>query len=201
MSDRAMREVYQLIEEERYREAREILETEKIDPAVREKWLTWLHELHREDRVQAGVMSDKAKANRLRAEAAFAEVWGFVVATALVIVIGFAVALYAAFALTNPSPLFSGLLLAAGLVFGHIGWQHIANTISTDHGMLISSIVVVMLTVYLLTSGVPFFYYYEVPLNHTLTAFALIFPGAGTLAWQPGYKIGAVIARLIQWLT
>ncbi|HEX2620025.1 MAG TPA: hypothetical protein VHL11_07755, partial [Phototrophicaceae bacterium] len=59
MLDPRMQEFHRLVEEQRYREARGILETEDIDPEVAEKWTVWLEELQRAERVMVGVASDK----------------------------------------------------------------------------------------------------------------------------------------------
>ena len=59
MANNPLQKFYQLIEDEQYRDALGILETEDIPLSVAEKWHQWLHDLHKEDRLIAGVVSDK----------------------------------------------------------------------------------------------------------------------------------------------
>ena len=59
MANNPLKKFYQLIEDEQYRDALGVLETEDIPPSVAEKWHQWLNDLHKEDRLIAGVASDK----------------------------------------------------------------------------------------------------------------------------------------------
>lgn len=196
MSDKAMREVYKLIQEERYREAREVLETEPVDAEVREKWLKWMADLHHEERVMAGVRSDKVKANTQREFQAEEELAGFIGGTLLTLAAALLVVFVIALAFTTPSVWFSGWMLIGGIVLGLIGWQRMGHLLDETHGTVIGVIVFMTLIVYVMSSGIPMMYYFEVPVNYVAAMALLVLPGVGGISWNAGTWLGIRAARL-----
>lgn len=202
MSDnKAMREVYQLIQEERYREAREVLETESIEDEVREKWLRWMADLHREERVMAGVLSDKTKANAEREIQAEEEIGGFIAGTLLTLVAGLLASLLIAIVFTTPSIWFGGWMLVGGVVLGFIGWQRVGHLLNETHGAAIGVVAFMSLMVYVMSSGIPVMYYYEIPVNYVAAMAFLVLPGVAGISWSAGTWLGTRAARLRRKLT
>lgn len=198
MSDKAMREVYQLIEEERYREAREILETEDVDAEVRDKWLRWMHDLHHEERVMAGVRSDKAKANSQRVHQSQEELGGFVGGTLMAATASIMTVLLISAVFTTPSIVLAAWTLAVGVVIGLVGWLRLGNLIHAVHGNMIAVFVFMFLMIYILSSGLPMMHYYQVPVNYVAAMSLLLLPGVGGISWDAGTWLGIRAAHILR---
>src|SRR5688572_9197479 len=61
MANKDLGNLHRAIQEQRYRDAREIIETGDLTPEVAQKWQQWLIELHHEEWSQAGVRNRKAR--------------------------------------------------------------------------------------------------------------------------------------------
>lgn len=194
-------EFHRLVANGRYREARGILEAEPdIPPQVAEKWLLWLDELHRDEWTQVGVVSDLKKRDPARARD---DMFRMVGGTLLVVPAGVGLWLVVNFVLTfeTASTPLGAFFLLASLLLGYVGWQWAALLVAPRHGFLIGAGVTGALLVYLLTSGIPMWYFYEPPHPYLLAAFALLAPAVGYSAWRIGARLGLGVARLLDhWL-
>lgn len=188
---------HQLVAEERYREARGILETEQdIDPEVAEKWQRWLADLHHEERLQAGVAPDLKKRNPDRA---LEDLGRMVGGTAAVVASAIPLWLLVVNVLTyeTASYMKGGFFLLAALILGYVGWQRAARLISPEHHFLVGAALNFGLLIYLLTSGIPGWYYYDpVPFGYLAAAFALVFPACAYAVYWLGEHAGLGIVRL-----
>lgn len=195
MSHEKMRVVHELIREERYREARGILESEPdIDPRTAQKWLKWLDELHHEERLQAGVLSDKHKKN---ADHKFREAVRLTFGMIGVILVSFPVWQLVRYVFTyETASVVNGIVFfLAALVLGFIGWQKTAHIITPQRSIWVGGAVWLLLMIYVISSGIPFLYYYEPAITYLLAGFALIFPALAFACWHTGGKLGLLIAR------
>lgn len=144
----------------------------------------------------AGVMSDKAKANSQREFQAEEELAGFIGGTLLTLAAGLLAVFVIALAFTTPSVWFSGWMLIGGIVLGLIGWQRMGHLINETHGAIIGIMVFMFLIIYVLSSGIPIMYYYEVPVNYVTAMALLVLPGVGGISWNAGTWLGIRAARL-----
>jgi hypothetical protein len=164
-----------LVAQERYREARGILETEDLPPQTVEKWLAWLDALHYEERLLHGVASDKKAAAhpqslRRLLHVTLTMLVGVVLAVPVWQIVGIV------FTYESTSPIHGGIFLFAGMVLGFLGWRDLAGWLSPDNGLLIGAFVMLGLLGITLTSGMPTWFYYEPPVHYLLVGFALLFP-------------------------
>lgn len=195
MLDPRMQEFHRLVEEERYREARGILETEAIDPAVIEKWSTWLEELQRAERVMVGVASDKRKPlQQQQASGEIGALFGQLIGVGLTTGVLLALITYG---LTTPDFIAQVALIVVAVVGGFLGWLRLARQLLPDSQGEVGIFVTFGLLFYLFTSGIPFRYYYEPPTSFIVAALALILPLAATLSWQGGGWLGKTLAQFI----
>lgn len=196
--DDKLDEFHRLVTAGRYREARGILETESdIPPQVAEKWLLWLDELHRDEWVQAGVISDQKKRDPARA---LGEIGSMIGGTMALLPAGVALWLLVKHVMTfATSSIPNGaLFLLVALVLGYMGWQWVAGVIVPQQSFMAGAGVMGLLLVYLLTSGMPMWYFYEPPLTYLLAAFALPAPGVAYVAYRTGAAAGLGMIRLLQ---
>ncbi len=170
MMPNALQEFHQAVDEERYRDAREILLTGDIEPEAREKWLMWLDALHRDEWRLAGVLPEKK-----HLEAASPDTRRLVAGLAGLFLAGVVTAVVCTLLFTVPNVIFQvgGLLLV--LVSGVWGW----NRLMAAELRAVMPVAVLLLGGYILSSGAPLYYYFEPQWNYTLAAFALAFPGTG----------------------
>lgn len=195
MSHEKMEVVHKLIREGRYREARGIMETEDIDPDVVEKWTQWLDELQKEERLQAGILSEK-KSEPLTA---FNESSGLVISAVLLVLGGLLLwqAIYIVF--TSPSGTFHTFGGMIAIVSGAIGWQWLARAIFPENGTVIGAGVAFFLTAGALAGGL-FVYYDDPPTTYILMTFVLIFPAISYVCWHVGHYIGRIIGYILRTL-
>lgn len=199
MLDPRMQEFHRLVEEQRYREARGILETENLDQEVIEKWSVWLEELQRAERVMMGVASDKRKPVKQRQDAGeIGAIFGQFTAVCLTTTILAALITYA---LTTPDFIAQIILVISVVIAGFLGWIRLARQLLPDSHGEMGIFVAFGLLFYLLTSGIPFRYYFQPPTAFIVTALALVFPLAATLSWQVGGWLGKNMAQGIWRLT
>lgn len=182
-----MRAVRQLIAEERYREARGILESEPdIDPRVAEKWLAWLADVQRAERVELGAKSDKAKRQTVRTEL------GPLVGGLVGVMVAAAAAwLLARLVLTHDTSSYwlAAAFVLPALLLGIPGWRWALHLMGVRAYEVIGSVMPVALTLFLLTSGFPLWFFYDPPLHYLLAAFALVFPSLARGGWSAGYRL------------
>jgi hypothetical protein len=196
-----MEAFHQLIAEARYREARGILETETdIPPDVAHKWQHWLDELHQEERLQAGVLADQKKRNPDRAQEQVSQLTGGMLTAMVAAVLLWLVVSRILTLETTSVPAGSAFLLF-GLVGGYLGWQHMGRLISHHHGFALGVVISLGLFAYLMTSGIPLWYYYEPPLGHLLAGFLLVLPAVAYPAYRLGEYVGLGLVRLARQLT
>lgn len=172
-----------LVAEERYREARGILETEDLPPQTVEKWTAWLDELHRDERRLQGVLTDDKKVPKGQSYALLVQVNLSLLAS---IFIGIRLWGLVEFVFTyeTATPVYGGFFLLAGVILGFLGWRHLAMWFSPNSGIIIGAFVMMILLGIVLSSGMPSWYYYEPPVHYLIAGFALIFPYPVILCWQ-----------------
>lgn len=189
MQDPRMQQFHELVAEERYREARGILETEDLDPRLVEKWRAWLDDLHKEEWQQVAVQNDKLKVSDARkAQTEMAEMLGGM-GGALLGGLGSVGAVYGV--MSTPNMALMSVFLMFALIFGVRGWLGFGRFLSNNHGTEIGVGAFAILTLYLLMSGIPFLYYPAgPPLTHWLAGTILILPMVGYGAWWAGTRVG-----------
>lgn len=193
--------VQELIRAERYREARGILESDPdIDRRAAEKWLRWLDELHRDERSQAGVVTDAKKQNPARA---FDDLWQVAGGTALVVAALPLLWLAVNRVLTYETSTVPGgaVFLIFGLVGGYFGWQWAAKFIWPSRSFIVGAGIMLFLFFMVLSTGIPTFYFYNPPLRFLLAAAALVLPAVAYGAYRVGSQAGLLAARLYRQLT
>ncbi|MEQ8677688.1 MAG: hypothetical protein RLP44_04240 [Aggregatilineales bacterium] len=191
-----MQQFHQLIGEERYREARGILETEDLDPRLVEKWRAWLDDLHKEEWQQVAVQNDKLKVSDTRkAQTEMAQMVGGATGALLAGILSVG-AVYGV--MTTPNMMLMSVFLMIALIIGVTGWLRFGRFLTPDHGTELGAGASVILVLYLLMSGIPFLYYPDgPPLLHWLAGTVLILPMIGYGGWLVGMKIGATIMTVI----
>lgn len=187
-------EFHKLVEEERYREARGVLETEDIEPEIVEKWLAWLDDLQREERLQMGVESDKAKENPARSLAQIGQMIGGTAAAMLMVLPAWALVM---FTFASFHSVVAGLFLLTGLIFGFLGWRRVLNLFIPEHAMLGAALLSAGLFVFVVSSGLPLWFYYDPPVHYLLAAFALVFPYMAYMSWLAGGWMGTKVTGLL----
>lgn len=195
--DKKLDEFHRLVTDGRYREARGILESEPdIPPQVAEKWLLWLNELHQDEWAKAGIVSDLKKRDP---ERALGEIGKMIGGTLALIPAGVALWLLVNHVLTleTASVPNGAFFLLIALVLGYAGWQWTASIIVPHHSFLAGAGISGALLVYLLTSGIPMWYFYEPPQTYLLAAFALLAPAVGYAAYHVGAWAGLGVTRLV----
>jgi hypothetical protein len=201
MAKEKMDYVQELIKAQRYREARGILETDPdINQRTAQKWLIWLDQLHREERVQAGVETDKHKTDPTHA---FDELWRVSGGTLMVVLALPLLWLIINQILTFASASFLGgaLFLIFGLAGGYLGWQWAARFIWPSRSFIIGMGIMLFLFFMVLSSGIPARYFYEPPLRYLFAACALVLPAVAYGAYWSGSQVGLLAARLYRRLT
>jgi hypothetical protein len=196
--DEKLDEFHRLVADGRYREARGILEAEPdIPPQVAEKWLLWLDELHHDEWVQAGVVSDLKKRNPERVRAEMGKMIG---GTLAAIPAGVALWLLVIHVMTLETATMPGgaFFLLVALILGYVGWQWAASVVVPQHSFVVGAGIAGLLLVYLLTSGIPMWYFHEPPLTYLLAAFALLAPAVGYTAYRIGAWAGLGFVRLVE---
>lgn len=189
LSEEKMEAFHQLIAEERYREARGILETETdIPPEVAHKWQGWLDQLQHEDRLQAGVTADAKKRDPDHALEQVSRMAGGML-VAIVLALPLWLVVNRVFTLETTSVPVGSAFVLFGLIGGYLGWQRVARLISYEHRFGIGLGISLGLFAYIMSSGIPLWYYYEPPLTHLLAGFLLVLPAVA----YPGYRLGEVI--------
>jgi hypothetical protein len=192
---------HQLVAEARYREARGILETETdIPPDVAQKWQHWLDKLHQEDRLQAGVMADSKKRDPDLALDHLSKMTSGMLATLVVAVLVWVVVSRIFAFETSSVPVGSAFLLF-GLVGGYLGWQRTARLISHQNGFALGVVISLGLFAYMMTSGIPLWYFYEPPLGYLLAGFLLVLPAVAYPAYRLGEYVGLGLVRVARRLT
>lgn len=191
-------EFHRLVADGRYREARGILESESdIPEKVAEKWRLWLDELHHEEWVQAGVISDQKKQDPQGALGELGRmIGGMLVVIPAVVVLW----LFVESVMTYQTASTSGgaVFLLMALVGGTFGWQRAALFVSaTRQSFIVGAMVTLVLVIYLVTSGFPLWYYYEPPLSYRLAAFALLAPGVAYFSYNLGGWVGQRVMNLL----
>jgi hypothetical protein len=195
--DEKLDEFHRLVADGRYREARGILETEPdIPPQVAEKWLLWLNELHHDEWVKAGIVSDLKKRDP---ERALGEIGKMIGGTLALIPAGVALWLLVNHVLTleTASVAKGAFFLLLSLLLGYAGWQWAASAVVPKHSFVVGAGVSGLLLVYVLTSGIPMWYFHEPPQTYLLAAFALLAPAVSYAAYRVGAWVGLGFARLI----
>jgi hypothetical protein len=184
---------HQLVAEERYREARGVLETESVDPQVAEKWLQWLDELQHEDRVLMGVASDKTKQDASRSLRQLGQYTGGVLAGTLMVLPAWALVI---FIFDSFNVVLAGLFLFVGLVFSFLGWRRLLTMLIPENAMLASALLSGGLLAFMLTSRLPLWFYYDPPIQYVVAGLAMIVPYMAYLGWLVGGWIGSKVAEL-----
>ncbi len=192
-----LKEMHQLIAEERYREAREILETESdIDPAVAQKWLTWLEDLHRQERREAGLQIESKKQPQVQAEPPI----GNVLATVNVTVLTVLSLILSVQVLQTPNMAVQSAFLFFALLAGIFGWQKVTAKFLNEHHQE-TGVGIALFIFFSLVFGakLPFQYFYDVPLRYVVAAFLLIYPILAWGGWHLGMGLGKILRqRLIE---
>lgn len=196
MSNKPLKQFHKLVREERYREARGILETaEDIDERTAEKWTTWLHELHADEWQQVGETNDKAKLvrNPHKARIDLTMMFGALMGVGLTISLLLALIFVI---MSTPNVYLLSLLMLCTIVVGAYGWYRAATTFSDNHGTLIGGFIGTSLTALLLSSGMPIVYYPDgPPVHYLLSAFLLLLPVSGYLSWHAGEQFGKFLGE------
>ena len=192
MSDK-LKLMHQLIEEQRYREAREVLETEPdIAPEVAEKWLNWLQELHLDERREAGILMESKKLPAVQAEPPI----GTALATVNVSILALFSWLIGSQIIQTPNMAAQSFFLLVALLIGIFGWQHAANKITSEH-KLEAGIGIALFLFFSLVFGsrMPFVYYDDPPVRYVIAAFLLIYPALAWGGWHLGMRLGVLLAK------
>lgn len=196
MQDPRMQKFHELISEERYREARGILETEDLDPRLVEKWKAWLDDLHKEEWQQVALQNDKLKvsdAHKARTE--MAEMIGGMVGATMGTLAVIA-AVYGV--MSTPSTALMSIFLLFALILGVTGWLRFGRFLTENHGSEIGAGMAAVLILYLMMSGIPFFYYPEgPPLTHWIAGTLLMLPMVGYASWRAGALSGQSIIHFL----
>ena len=193
MANKQMQYFHELVAQERYREARGVLETEDIDPQVAEKWLAWLDHLHTEERVQVGVLSDKARYDRQQSTIASAQVVGAAVAIVLTLVV-----MLPLFYKLMTTGTVQGMvfLFLGGIMLGTLGWHRFLRQFAPNHRFELTGVIVFILTMLMMSGGVPFSYYPDgPPAESWLSTVLLQLPFWGYITASIGETVGARIVR------
>ena len=193
MSKDILDEFHRLVAAEQYRDARGILESEPdVDPDVADKWLNWLDELHTAERIQVGIDADAKKRDPTRAKHLLAQHIGGTVAAVLGSVILWFVVVVV---LTHDTSSIAGggIFLLVGLTGGFVGWQYGARFISPRHHLVIGGVISFGLLLYLLSSGIPMWYFYDPPLHYLIAGFLLLAPATAYLAYRLGSGVGSFV--------
>jgi hypothetical protein len=190
MANKQMQYFHELVAQERYREARGILETEDIAPDIAEKWMAWLDHLHTEERVQVGVLSDKARYDRQQSTIATAKVVGSAIAfvfTLIVIPLLFYVFMTDSVGVGRVFP------VLAGILFGYLGWYRFLFHFTSNHRAELTGVIVFVL---LAVSGIPFIGYLGESLTTWTAAVALQLPFWSYITSSIGEFMGERVVRL-----
>ena len=201
LPEEKMEVFHQLVAEQRYREAQGILETETDIPSdVAQKWQHWLDKLHQEDRLQAGVMADQKKRDTdLALEQVSTMIGGMLVAIGVAVLVWLIVSRIFVFE-TSSVPVGSAFLLF-GLVGGYLGWQRLARLISHRHSFALGVVISLGLFAYVMTSGIPLWYFYEPPIGYLVAGFLLVLPAVAYPAYRLGEYVGLGLVRVARRLS
>lgn len=172
-----------LVAEERYREARGILETEDLPPQTIEKWTTWLDALHHEERLLHGVATDKKKVPRYQTQTLYLHIILASVASAAISVPVWKIVQFV-FTYETASLLYGGIFMLAAVILGFLGWRYLGAWVNPKNGTFIGAFIMLILMGITLTSGMPAWYHYEPPFRYLLVGFALVYPGLAILCWE-----------------
>ena len=193
MADK-LKQMHQLIAEERYREAREILETEReIDPAVAQKWLNWLEDLHLQERRDAGVQMESKKLPAVQADPPI----GYALATINVTALTIISLLLSIYVLETPRMEVQSGFLFFALIAGVFGWPKVTAKFLKEH-YLEAGIGIALFIFFTLVFGarLPFWYFYDAPIRYVVAAFLLIYPALAWGGWHVGMHLGKMFARM-----
>lgn len=185
--------MHQLIAEERYREAREILETEPdISPDVADKWLKWLEELHLDERRAAGVEALTKKAPQVQQETPLSTG----IATTLVVVLAIIAWMAAHHAIATQSMAYKSMFMFIGLVLGVYGWNRTAAKFTPSHHFEAGAAIGLSLFILLISGArVIFVYFPDPPFRFVVLGFLLIYPALAVWGWSLGTWIGTQIEQ------
>ena len=191
-----METFHRLVAEEQYRDAQGILESEaEIPPQVAEKWLKWLDALYHEQRLQVGVAADQKKADPQRVLRQLIETTSGTAA-----VVGGSVLLWiivvTVFSLQTASIAAGAAFIALSLPLGYLGWQYAARWLWPHADHWLGALIQFSLLIFLLTSGIPLYYYNSPPLKYLLAAFALLAPTTAYVSYRLGAGLAALLQRL-----
>lgn len=175
------------IQEKRYRDAREIIETGDLDAKTAAKWRQWLAELHHEERENVGISTDKEKPKIKPVETVRLSEWeiaGRLFLTVIAAAMLYQAADFAAFAAVYSRSCFAVFWL---WIFGAWGWGRFLTIVNEKYGRILG--VAVTLAIPFLIIGL-----YDPPGSYNQVSFAqyrvaiflISLPGVGALIWNYG---------------
>lgn len=178
------------IEEKRYRDAQELLETGDIEPEVAEKWLRWLADLYREEWHQAGFESEKQSAVQPQMTVLPLMAGMATVSVLLLMMMGLSVLVF-----NIPEMIIQASFSLVAIVSGAIGLHRAAVWLYPDHGREIGIVAWFGMSAYLVWSRVALWYTGEAQTISSVITFLLMLPLVIESSWYLGNKIGTEIAK------
>ncbi len=197
MSKDILDEFHRLVAVGEYRDARGILESEpEIDPQIAEKWLRWLDDLHADEWLQVGVVHDLKKRDPIQSQATLIRHIGGTSGAVIGSIVLWLIVVQV-FTFANATTAGGGFFLLVGVIAGFLGWQYGAQFISRRHRLFIGAGIAFGLWLYIISSGIPMWYYNDPPLSYLIAAFLLLAPAVAFLLYKLGAWLGFTIWKVL----